>query len=207
MNLRYRWVLVLVLLLVVFCFQLWMANERRYVQFDGGHDFSAFATLGRQLIEYGSLPTFIFPGKTFDGPLKQLWAYFPGLVLGYQPWIPVFMVALCATLICLCCGAIARSVSSIRAGVIAIALTCAMDPYVVHYVFKYAYTFDVMVLLNLLLGLLCIRWVVVYRQKGVQPGLAFCAATGLVAGLAWYAHPTCAGAIGAGRLPQHCLNA
>src|ERR1035437_8402581 len=105
-----------VLVLGVVMLQVRYVWACRYLQIPMGVDACNFATLGRHFVEFGSLPPFLFPGKTYDGPSKPVIAYLPCLVFGYHDAIPWLMTALGCLAICFLCGLIARKMISPAAG-------------------------------------------------------------------------------------------
>lgn len=177
-------------LAAVFGFHLWLNFQRYYAPLRGwGYDFVNFITLGRAFIEHHRLPTFLFPGKTYGAPAKPFLAFLPGLLLGYQDWIPPVTIAVYNTFIFVAVYLIARRMIAASAGLVAMILCAALDPFMATRTFQPAWGFDVMVLLGLSLGLCAIHWGEVYRLGRRQPSMGFAFCTGCIAGLSWYTHP------------------
>ena len=182
--------LVLLLLVGVFAFHGALCYHKRYWPF--GHDFANFATVGRGFIEYGQLPTFLFPGKTFDGPTKPVSVFYPGLIFGFHETLLYIMPALTQCLLAAAFYLMACWAVSPGAGLLALILCSLQDPQITGYVYQPAYGFDVIVLLSALTGCLGMYWARRARQTGRQPAAPWVFLTGAAAGLAWYTQPTAA---------------
>ncbi len=192
---RSKWThycLLIVVSLSLMASYIWMAERQQYSSeftADFGEDFLNIVTLGRQMVECRDLPTFMFPGKVYDGPVKPFMLYSPCLIFGYHQFIPVFMAALCRLLIALCCYFIARKMVSPLAGLTALVLCGAMDQWLVIFVFRYAFFYDIWILQSLLLALMTISWCKQKEPIKKQPGVIYCLTMGLIAGSLWYTHP------------------
>ena len=67
-----------IVLLILLASYIWTSHRRQYsadFTSDFGEDFLNIVTLGRSMVECMELPTFMFPGKIYDGPVKPFALY------------------------------------------------------------------------------------------------------------------------------------
>ena len=194
---RIHWIWLSILLVSIFLLQLWLAWLRHYsfyFRIEGSvclfsEDLMGFLMQGRQFADFGWTTTFLWPGYMYHAPVESIALFAPALLIGFHEWIPVFMMAVFGTLIPFMAYVLARMSMNRNAGLMALALTGATDPFVAGWVFMLAWPFLVNVALSMIFAWMTLLWVRRFRMDGRPPRALFLFAYGFLGGVLFYAHP------------------